>query len=117
MKRYAEYDRETGKIISILNASQEITTLKNDPTGLIEVPVGFQCDTSAYVVRDGEIVRAYETGDERRERERAEKEQKQIGVSVMNTLAREYFLAFMFGDNKAMERIRQEAEPLRKYYE
>jgi hypothetical protein len=116
-RRYVEYDKNTGKILSVLNATAErALSYVNETTGVLEVPEGFICDVSVFVVKNGEIVRSYETTEERRERERVEEERKQMGIRELAALGRQLVLAMLFNDNAEVQRVRQEAQPLKKYY-
>ena len=110
--RFVEYDKATGKIMSVLNAP---SVFEDNLVGFVEVPEHFQCDPSSYVVKNGQVVRAWETGDERREREHAEQERKQEGLIAVGALAKEFLLAMLFGDEKEMARLKKEAEPYKVY--
>jgi len=108
MARYMEYDKVTGKILCFLNAYNPSV----DPsTGLIEVPQGYKCNISAYVVRDGEIVRACETGCERVEREKRREE----GYAAVMAIAKEFLIALLYEDDLKMAKLKKEAAPLKVY--
>ena len=68
-KRYLEYDRATGRIIDevFVPDGQEAT---EGLYGLFEISSQLAVDFNSYIVRDGELIRAAETPEDRLERER-----------------------------------------------
>ena len=111
MARFIEYIRESGKILSIINAAHDkAKNIETDETGLIEVPEHFQCDPSAYVVSDGKVVKNYEPVDKH-----AEREHKKEGIAALNALVKEFLFASLFDDEQEISRIKKEAAKILAY--
>ena len=116
MKRYLEYDKITGRIVSELFATPEqIARHDATTTGIMEVPDVLQLDTNACIVRDGQIIRAYETTEERRERERLRREAAEKSRKRIRELAWEFLIAMIEADESRVADLRAEYAHLRSF--
>jgi hypothetical protein len=114
LKKWVEYDKTTGKILSVLKATAErALSYETETTGFLEVPAFFRCAHELYAVRDGKIVKAFETDWER---ERAERETLESAVREIRKLALKLGEALLFDDAARAVELRAQAAPLRKYY-
>jgi hypothetical protein len=114
-KRYVEYVKSTGKILSVLNATATRALLyASETVGILEVPSFFYCDHSAFLVREGKIVRAFS------EEERSPHEDidvgKLVGIREMRRLALGLLEASLFEDEKRILELKEQAAPLKSLY-
>jgi hypothetical protein len=115
--RYLQYEKHSGRIVGELVEADPLPALyASDFYGYLPVEDALTYDPRAWVVRDGELARAWETGDERRERERMKKKQRESGLSLLSLLSREFLVALLLEDGEEMARLREEAAPLKKFY-
>ena len=111
--RYLEYETATGRIISEI-------TCKDKPTpaegfSLLEIPGDAEIDTNIYAVKNGVLVKCYETNEERIERERLKREQQAKVRMRMKAMMYEVCIALLEDDNSAIEQLRQEYRELKAY--
>jgi nitrogen-specific signal transduction histidine kinase len=114
VKRFIEYNKETGKILSVLNATAErALSYENAATGVLEVPDAFQCAHNLYVVRDGRVVLEFDPNgvQDRIDRETAESAMREIRVLSMKLAE-----ALLFDNDEEIQRLKDAAAPLKSYY-
>jgi hypothetical protein len=117
--RYLQYEKHSGRIVGELVEADPLPELyagASDFYGYLPVEDAMTYDPRACVVKDGELARAWETGGERRERERLKKQQRESGLSLLSLLSREFLVALLLEDGEEMARLREEAAPLKKFY-
>lgn len=113
MARYLEYDITTGRIIS-----EVIADSRPEMSGsceLLEIPDNLEINTMLYAVRDGQLVKIYETNEERLERERFKREQSEQIRQRMKAIREEFITAQLEDDYEAVENLKAEYKSLRGY--
>ena len=111
--KFLEYDRTSGKIICEL-----ISESKPEATGnldFLEIPEDEDIDTSLYAVKEGLIVKLYETNEERLERERIRKERAEAYRSRMKSLPIEFVFALMHDDEITANKCKKELHEIERY--
>jgi len=113
MARYLEYDKTTGRIISeIISSSRPEMSGNYD---ILEVDSNLEVNTALYAVRDGQLVKMYETNEERLERERVKKEHgEQIRLRV-KAMMYEVILAILEDNEKALSDLKAEYKSLKVF--
>lgn len=109
--RYLEYLLTTGKIVSEVQSDGEITP--SEGCGLLEIEDDLIIDTNNFVVRNGVLVKSFETAAERRERERLRQEQAQRSRERLRALKEEFIWALIFGDTDEQAKLSAEATKLK----
>lgn len=113
MNRYLEYDKLTGKIVCELFA--EAPPPESGGTATLEIPAALVLDINNSLVRDGQIVRAYETTEERRERERLRREHAERSRKRIKELLWEFLVAMLESDETRVAELRAEYAALKKF--
>ena len=109
--RYLEYSLTTGKIISEISSDNEATP--DEGCGLLEIDDDLIIDTNNFIVRNGALVKSFETETERRERERLKQEQAQKNRQRLKSVREEFIWALLFDDEAEIKKLRAEAVKLR----
>jgi len=113
MARYLEYDKTTGRIISeIISASKPEMSGNYD---VLEVADGLEVNTALYCVRDGQLVKIYETNEERLERERIKKEHSEQIRQRVKAMMYEVIIAILDDNEKALNDLKTEYKSLKGY--
>ena len=113
MARYLEYDKTTGRIISeIVSATKP--EISGD-YGLLEIADGVGFDTALYAVRDGQLVKMYETNEERLERERVKKEHGEQIRQRVKSMMYEAIMAILDDNEEALNDLKREYKSLKQY--
>ena len=113
MARYLEYEISTGRIVSELisptvpEASDEISYLLIDDDLTI--------DSSNYAVKNGSLVKLYETNEERMERERIKREHSDKIKGRIKSMIDEFVLACLDRNQIAIAELQNEFQTLKKY--
>ncbi len=113
MGKYFEYDVASGRIISEITCS--IPPEVSDGLALLEVNGTADIDTTLYGVRDGVLVRLYETNEERLERERLRRENAASARLRISSMTGEIGLALLENDEETIKRLRDEYRSLKAY--
>ena len=108
MARYLEYDTNSGRIISEIISSIPPTIAGG--YGLYQ-----EVDTAAYAVRDGKLVKLYETAEERIERERLRKIKKEQTRERIKSMAWECAMAILDDNDEAIKHLQKEFKELKAY--
>ena len=109
--RFLEYDKTTGRIICEL-----ISQTKPEATGnfdFLEIMNDDEIDTSLYAVKDGTIVKLYETTEERLERERLRKERLEANRARLKSMCYEVTLAFLDDNQDEINKLRKEFKQIK----
>ena len=113
MPRYLEYDKSTGRIISeIISATKPEISGNYD---VLEIADGVEIDTALYAVRDGQLVKLYETNEERLERERVKKEHGEQIRKRVKSMMYEAIMAILDDNEKALNDLKLEYKSLKQY--
>ena len=113
MAKYLEYDKITGRIISEIVSASKPELSGN--CGLLKVEPDFQVNTALYVIRDGQLVKMYETNEEKLERERIRKEHGEKIRRRVKAMMYEVIIAILEDNEKALEDIRSEYKSIKGY--
>ena len=113
MAKYLEYETTTGRIISEIFSATEPTP--SEGYGLLKIPDDAELDTTLYGVRNGVLVKLYESNEERLERERLKKEQQERTRVRLKAMMYEICIALLEEDEAAMAQLRQEYRELKAY--
>ncbi len=113
MPRYLEYDKNTGRIICEIVSAKKPKTTEN--LELLEISEEQVIDTSLYAVRDGKLVRLYETNEERFERERLRKENAERTRERVKTMFYEGMMALLDDNESAFKALQREFKEIKVY--
>ena len=113
MAKYLEYDKDTGRIISEI-----VSSSKPDVSGnydVLEVDSGLELNMALYAVKDGNLVKMYETNEERFERERVIREQREQVRQRVKAMWNEVLTAILDDNEKALKDLKAEYKSLKGY--
>ena len=113
MTKYIEYDTASGHIISKIKADNPPAVL--DGVSLLELDSDAEIDIGRYIVKDGKLLKIYQTNDEKDEQERIKREYAEQVKARVKNMINELGIATLENDNDAIERLRQEYRSLRVY--
>ena len=113
LAKYLEYDINSGRIISEIISSSPPKVL--DGFSLLEVDSEQEIDTSAYAIRDGKLVKLYETAEERIERERLRKVKKEQTRERIKSMGWECIMAILDDNDDAVKSLQKEFKGLKAY--
>lgn len=113
MPKYIEYNNDSGHIISEISSPSPPSV--PDGISLLEIPDGSFIDTSKYSVRDGVLVKLYETNSEALERERLKREYQESARNRVSNMFTELAIAILADDNDAIRSLRNEYNELKVY--
>ena len=113
MAKYLEYDKITGRIISEIISASKPECSGN--YGLLEVDSNLEINTALYVIKDGQLVKMYETNEERLERERVRKEHGEKIRRRVKAMMYEVIIALLDENDKALEDLRKEYQSIKGY--
>lgn len=113
MSRYIEYDKLSGRILSEITS--DVLPEASEGCGLLEVTGDSELDTTIYGVRGGQLVRLYETAEERTERERLRKERANEVRQRLRSMIYELGIAILEDDAVAVAELRKEYKELKGY--
>ena len=113
MAHYLEYDKGTGRIVSeIISATVPKSTAEHD---VYEIPEDLQIDTTLYAVRNGQLVKLYETNEERLQRELLRRENIERVRERIKSMMYETCIAILDENDKALNALRREYRELKVY--
>ena len=113
MARYLEYDKTNGRIISEVFSPTEPTPSAG--IALLEIDADAEIDTNLYAVKNGVLVKQYETNEERIERIRLRQEQREKVRKRIHSMVHEVIITILENDKDALEALRDEYRTLKAY--
>ena len=113
MARYLEYEIKSGRIISEIISAVEPTPAEG--YGLFPIPDDAELDTTLYAIKNGVLVKQYETNEERLERERLKRERMAQVRLRIQSMVNEVIIALLEDDEAAIKELRQEYKQLKAY--
>lgn len=113
MARFLEYDLTSGRIISEIIS--ENTPEVSENCGLLEIGEFQTIDTNQYAVRNGALVKLYETEAERIERDRLRREHTEQVRKRIKSMTYELALAILDDNNDAVKELQSEFKSLKAY--
>ena len=111
MARYLEYETLTGHIISEFSSNSQ-----PDPSdGISYLPIddNLVIDTASFAVKNGTLVKLYETNEERIERERVKQEQTDKIRNRINSMCHELDFAILDNNDNAVKELQKEFKELK----
>ena len=113
MKRFLEYDETSGRIVCELFAPEPPEI--GEGRAIVEIDAELKLDVNNSAVRDGVVVRLYETAEERREREHLRREYRSRAKERIKRLVYEFMIALIEEDEARMAELREEHKFLKSY--
>ncbi|MBQ7594084.1 MAG: hypothetical protein IJU48_07010 [Synergistaceae bacterium] len=113
MSKYLEYEISSGKIISEIVSDTEPES--SEGYSMLEIDENLKLDTTGYIIRDGVLVKDFETNEERLERERLKREQAEQLHQRLKSMIYECVIAILENDNDAIEELRAEYRKMKVY--
>ena len=113
MGRYIEYETDTGRIISELTSDTQPTSQEN--ISYLEIPDEQLIDLTGYKVKNGSLVKDYETNEERLERERVKREQAEKVRLRIRSMAYELCFAILDDNEETIQNLKAEFKRLKVY--
>ena len=113
MARYLEYEKASGRILSEILSTQEPEV--KEGIGLLEIDIGAEIDTNLYIIRNGVLVKQYETNEERIERARLKQEYQEKVRKRIQSMVFEVFIAILEADDEAIDELRKEYKGMKAY--
>lgn len=113
MSKFLEYDINSGQIVCILTADNPPQPANG--FALLQVDNELNIDTSSYAVRDGNLVKLFETNAERAERERLRKEYSEQTRLRLKSIVYEFVIALLDDNINAINTLKKEFKKLKVY--
>lgn len=113
MKRFIEYESGSGRIICEVYAPDAPAVAEGH--AVLEIQEDLIFDTNNAAVKDGVLVRLYETAEERRERERLRREYREMARKRIRALVHEFLIALIEEDQEKTGELRTEYARLKNY--
>ena len=113
MPKFLEFDLLSGKIICEI--SSDSLPPANHSTGILQIDDNLNIDTSSYAVRDGQLVKLFETNAEKAEREKLRKELHEQTRKRLNSLIHQCVIAILDDNDHALQELRNEFKSLKAY--
>ena len=113
MPKFFEYNINSGHIISEIIAQSPPAPA--DGFALLQVDDNLNIDTSCYAVRDGQLVKLFETNAEIAERERLRKEYHEQVRERLHSLIHQCMIAFLDDNSDEINNLRLEFKQLKAY--
>ena len=113
MARFLEYDKTNGRIISEIFCAEAPEASAG--IGLLEIDADAELDTNLYAVKNGVLVKQYETNEERIERIRLRQEQREKVRKRIKSMVHEVIITILENDADALEALREEYRTLKAY--
>ncbi len=111
--KFLEYDLLTGRIISEIVSPIEPKTL--DDRGILQINDNDNINTSMYIIKNGALVKTYESKIEKLERERIRNENNMRSRLRLKSMQTEFFIAMMRDDIEAINELKKEFRQLEIY--
>ena len=113
MAHYLEYEKSTGRIISeIVSATPPEMT---EPYGLFEIGDDVEINTALYAIRNGSLVKLYETNEERLQREQLRRENQERVRERIKSMMFEVCIALLDDNEKALKNLKAEYKEIKGY--
>ena len=113
MARYIEYETDTGRIISELTS--QMTPAPTENISYLEIPDDQLIDLTGYKVKNGSLVKDYETNEERLERERGKREQAARVRARLKNMGYEFVIAMLDDNDSEIKDLKAEFKRLKVY--
>ena len=113
MARYLEYETTTGRIISEVISSTK--PKMSEVYDFLEIPDDLEIDTTLYAVRNGQLVKLYETNEERLQRELLRRENIERIRERIKSMMYETCIAILDENDNALKNLRKEYKELKVY--
>ena len=113
MNKYLEYDINSGQIVCILSADNPPPPANG--FALLQIDDELNFDTSSYAVKDGQLVKLFETNAERAERERLRKEFSEQTRLRLKSMIYEFVIALLDDNINAINELKAEYKKLKVY--
>lgn len=113
MKRFLEYEKSSGRIICEVYA--ENVPQVGDGHAVLEIGENMTLDTNNSAVRDGVVVRLYETPEERREREKLRREYKEKAHARVRHLLYDFLTALIEDNEMKIEVLKEEYRVMKRW--
>jgi len=111
--KYLEYVKSSGVIVSEITS--ETVPKTSDEFAYLPVASDTDIDTSLYAVRDGQLVKLYETKEERLQREKVRREHGEEIRKRMKAITDEVTVAVLEEDEKTLNSLKAEYKSLKAY--
>lgn len=113
MAKYLEYEVDSGQIVSEMTSSVPPTPAKG--YALLEIPEATTIDTTIYLIKNGVLVKQYETNEERIERERLRREQREKIRARLRSMVNEVCICILENDEAELKALREEYRSMKAY--
>ena len=113
LARYLEYEKATGRIVSEIISPNEPAVATG--FGVFELNSDEELDTNLYAIKNGVLVKQYETNEERIERLKLRAKQREKVRMRIRSMVNEVIITILENDNKALEELREEYKALKRY--
>ena len=113
MHKYLEYDINSGQIVCILSADNPPQPANG--FALLNIDDNCNIDTSSYAVRNGQLVKLFETNAERAEREKLRKEYSEQTRARLKSMIYECVVAILDDNIDALNELKNEYKQLKVY--
>lgn len=113
MHKFLEYDINSGKIVCVLSCDNP--PLPANGFALLQVDDNLDIDTSSYAVRNGNLVKLFETNSERAEREKFKQEHREQIRSRLKSMCREFLIAMLDDNLNEINNLKAEFKQLKVF--
>ena len=113
MARFLEYDKTNGRIISEIFSPE--APEPSAGIGLLEIDTDAELDTNLYAVKNGVLVKQFETNEERIERIRLRQQQRESVRKRIRSMINEVVITILENDSDALEALREEYRTMKAY--
>ena len=111
--KYLEYDLLTGRIVSEITSP--VAPRVPDGRGILEVDDNAEIDSVRYTVKNGMLVKTYETKTEKLMRERIRNENKEKISSRIKCMCYELCMAILDDDDYVIDELKKEFRSIKDY--
>ena len=113
MSKFLEYNLNNGHIISEIIAQSPPTPA--DGFALLQVDDNLNIDTSCYAIREGQLVKLFETNAEIAEREKLRREHHEKVRERLHSMIHECIIAILDDNELELSNLRNEFKQLKVY--
>ena len=111
MARYLEYETLTGHIISEFSSNSRPDS--SDDISYLPIDDNLVIDTANFAVKNGALVKLYETNEERIERERVKQEHYDKIRNRVKSMCHELNLGILDNNDDAVKQLQKEFKELK----
>ena len=111
--KYLEYVKTSGVIVSEITS--ETVPKTSDKFAYLPVASDTDIDTSLYAVRNGQLVKLYETKEERLQREKVRREHGEEIRKRMKAITNDATIAMLEDDEDTLNKLKAEYKNLKAY--